>query len=836
MTHATRARFGKEAAPLLLWLGANAGLWLTADLYARWLGLLVLGGLLPGWLLFERLYEGEQVQADEGLLLAGGLALASLTLGGLLLHAIPGPLSRWMISLAYNALVIILQLVRRRGGADGARIVWPQREGWASLLTVAVVAIALRFPNLGYSEFQGDEVAVVHMAASAVQGTDEALYLHRKGPAETLIPMLTYATAHRMNEVVARAPYAIASLWAVLAIYAIGRRFLGQSTGFWAALLMALNGFAVAFGRIVQYQSLVLLYGALALYCALCFAQSGRRRDLWLCALFGSLGLWAHTDAIFAVAVAALVVLAGLWRRRVAPGAWVRLLSGPLLLGGVLLAAFYVPYALHPYFAAAREYVGLRLGRPPYDNLGYLITIGTVYNSIHYLAALGIGLLAVALDGLRRFQRWRWILPVVALALLAQSWVNPSAWQTGGRSYVGLLYVAMLVPLLWTPGRQIGWRAALLWFALPFIAYMFLFGDPRTHVYTLFPGAALLVGWGVSAGGAWLGRRGWLLHAFAGAILVISAGYLYIAFLSHHPEYRRTYPEHRAAFYWTPWGEQMPQKGLFGFPYRAGWKVIGSLYAQGVLRGDYGSNEEAHITNWYTRSAPWCSAYPRYFFVAKNVQDVQPVPLDVIAQEYALAGRVWVGAEPKIEIYERLEDRLPVALAYQDYHVEDYARAFDRDLSTLDYVPTVRVLDPLWDRAQAMDLRLGERIALVGYTLDKPTASPGEVVTVILYWRALEAISESYAAFVHVEADGALWAQKDSAPVCGVWPTTAWQSGELIRDPHPLYLQEDLPAGSYALIAGLYSHANGEHLPVMSAEGAFLGAQVTLDTLEVVRP
>ncbi len=123
MTHATRARFGKEAAPLLLWLGANVGLWLTADLYARWLGLLVLGGLLPGWLLFERLYEGEQVQADEGLLLAGGLALASLTLGGLLLHAIPGPLSRWMISLAYNALVIVLHFVRRRGGAHGARIV-----------------------------------------------------------------------------------------------------------------------------------------------------------------------------------------------------------------------------------------------------------------------------------------------------------------------------------------------------------------------------------------------------------------------------------------------------------------------------------------------------------------------------------------------------------------------------------------------------------------------------------------------------------------------------------------------------------------------------------------
>lgn len=834
MMHANRARFGTRALSLALWLAANVAIWLTANLYARWLGLLLLGGLLPGWLLFEHLYRGEQVDAVEGLLLIGGLGLGSLSLGALLLHAIPGPLARWIISLAYNMLVCALFFLRRPNTRE-VRLAWPRREALWALAAVAAVALATRFPNLGYSEFQGDEVAVIHMAASAAQGADEALYLHRKGPAETLIPLLTYATAHRMNEVVARGTFAFASLWAVLALYALGGRFLSSGAGTWAGLLMALNGFATAFGRIVQYQSLVMLYGALTVYCALAFAQSAKRRDLWLCALFGGLGLWAHTDAVFAVAVSALVAMAGL-RRHFAPRAWARVLTGPLLFGTTLLAAFYVPYVLHPYFAQAREYVGLRLGKPPYDNLRYLVHIGTVYNSVYYLAALGAGLLAVALDGLRRFRSGRWILPVVALALLAQSWLIPTVWQAGGRSYVGLLYVAVLGLLLWAPARELGWRAALLWFALPFVAYMFLFGDPRTHVYALFPGAALLVGWGLAAAGNWLGRRCWLLYGPMAAVSVLSVGYLYIAFVSHHPEYRRTFPEHRAELYWTPWGEQMPQKGLFGFPYRAGWKAIGALYAQGVLRGDYGSNEEPHITNWYTRSAPWCGSYPRYYFVAKNVQDVQAVPLDLIAHEYSLVGRVWVGAEPKIEIYEHLDGRSPNALGYEDYRVEDYASAFDRELATLGYNPTVRVLDPLWDRAHVLDLHLGDRIMLVGYTLDRSTVRPGEVATVILYWRALAEVPESYAAFVHVTAEGTLRAQKDCAPVCGARPTTAWQAGELIRDPHPLYLREDVPPGRYALIAGMYAHASGEHLPVTSAEGGSLGLQVTLDSLEVVMP
>ncbi len=55
-------------------------------------------------------------------------------------------------------------------------------------------------------------------------------------------------------------------------------------------------------------------------------------------------------------------------------------------------------------------------------------------------------------------------------------------------------------------------------------------------------------------------------------------------------------------------------------------------------------------------------------------------------------------------------------------------------------------------------------------------------------------------------------AARDLPPVNGTFPTTEWQAGDLVRDPHALALPADLPAGSYRLVAGLYDPASGARL------------------------
>ncbi|MBC7239609.1 MAG: hypothetical protein H5T71_05875, partial [Chloroflexi bacterium] len=108
--------------------------------------------------------------------------------------------------------------------------------------------------------------------------------------------------------------------------------------------------------------------------------------------------------------------------------------------------------------------------------------------------------------------------------------------------------------------------------------------------------------------------------------------------------------------------------------------------------------------------------------------------------------------------------------------------------------------------------------------------------TVTLYWHALDALPESYATFVHIVREGALWAQKDSAPNCGLAPTMRWRPGEDIRDPHPILLSPTMPPGEYTLTVGMYSHVSGERLPIADGIGHPLGDEIVLDTITVVEP
>ncbi|MFH1085920.1 MAG: glycosyltransferase family 39 protein [Chloroflexota bacterium] len=884
-------------------------------------------GLLPGaltWLLLRD--ADESPVSPEGALLALGLALGYVLVGGLLLHYLPGPLRRLLIFLPYNILVLaLLAVALRTGRLAGAlwRLMPDPRSLRPALLPLALIvllAAVLRGVHLGYAEFQGDEVAVLHRAAAAIVGADDALFLHKKGPGEILLAMLPYAASRRTGEFSARLPYAALSVMAVLGVYALGRRALDERAGLWAALLLALNGFFVAFGRIVQYQTLVLVFSVLCLLAALRYRARGRTADVWLCALFGALGLWCHTDAAYVLPAAGLLVAARLAHaprtarphpRRFPPpplhrpdgpanttsltvadgeGGWGGEAWAPVLgaaaWGLTVLALFYVPYVRHPFFATTRAYLATRWGSaPPYSHWWPLLNLGSVYNASYYLLLMAVGLVLWALYRLRGLAQPPMLAPVMALGLLAHTWLVPGAWQAGGRTYVGAAYLLVAAALLAVRGQTAGQRAVLLWFAVPFLLYLFWVEDPRTHFYILFPGAALLLGEGlalavarlpvvrwplprtcapcgphprrwsadlspaVNAGEGctrlWVRGEGyraaqqpvsillgvlctWGLLMTVGAVLAVSTYYLYVAFVSHTPEYRRNYPATRLPLFWVPYGDQMPTKGLFGFPYRAGWQAVAHLYAQGVLQGDYGSNEEAHITGWYLRDAPRCDCNPRYYLVAENVQDAQPLPAETLARDYALVGLVRVDGRPTLRLYERQ----PAHLAYAEYDGRGYQGAQTREGSAPRYPIGLIPDDPLRDAPQPLACRLGEAIELVGYRLETRQARPGQALVVTLYWRAHAPIAESLTAFVHVEDPGVVWAGKDCAPGCGTAPTTTWEDGRVYRDGYALMLVDQTPSGEHALVAGMYDPRTGRRLAVSGCP-ASLGDAVSLGTVAV---
>jgi len=131
-----------------------------------------------------------------------------------------------------------------------------------------------------------------------------------------------------------------------------------------------------------------------------------------------------------------------------------------------------------------------------------------------------------------------------------------------------------------------------------------------------------------------------------------------------------------------------------------------------------------------------------------------------------------------------------------------------------------------------LDVHLGKGIVLLGYDLYIVRDAPEIVVPrvgVFLYWRATQAISQSYKVFVHVlNADGQLVAQDDSVPALWTFPTDAWRVGETVIDFHSIALPAETMPGVYTLQVGMYNGQTLQRLPVLSAIGEPIDDKVTL--------
>jgi 4-amino-4-deoxy-L-arabinose transferase-like glycosyltransferase len=139
----------------------------------------------------------------------------------------------------------------------------------------------------------------------------------------------------------------------------------------------------------------------------------------------------------------------------------------------------------------------------------------------------------------------------------------------------------------------------------------------------------------------------------------------------------------------------------------------------------------------------------------------------------------------------------------------------------------------------AVDYRLGEQAALVGYEVNggpvPAVLKPGDSLRLVLYWRALAKLDRDYTVFVHLEDQAQrIWGQKDGEPQAGNYPTSLWDAGEIVRDERDLIVAPDAPPGAYELAVGLYLVSTGERLPVTTAEGRPLGDRLVLGWVQVV--
>jgi hypothetical protein len=681
---------------------------------------------------------------------------------------------------------------------------------------------------LGYSEFQGDEALIMGRAAQILAGERDQIFLHQKGPVEILMPVALWSLTETASEGLVRVPFALVGVLAVAAIASLAARWFDPRAGVLAGLLVAGNGFLLAFSRIVQYQNVVVAMGALSLLALThyahrrvhegrppsgnenvgaisisrdevkrCYLWRRRLRDIVLAATFMAYGLLAHYDAVLFAPAALWLLVQGLINQRISiPGKKrVYAIAMAALLGLLILSAFYLPFVLNPNFAQTFSYLledRVGSGGVLHNNLAKVWKMSTFYNALYYV-----------------------------LALLLLVFVGAAGWIRSARAW--------------------------LYFGVPFVFYLFLVFDPRTHVYTFYPGAAVLAAAFLTKVWDWLQdvslkwRRLWMGVAVGWYIL--SAGYLALVFINHTPEYKREWPQSQHPLYPTTY-KTLPLFGFFGFPYRAGWKAVQGLYAQGVITGTYASNEEPEVTTWYVRDgARTLCNQPDLYMIAENVQDEIAVDGEELQRDYGLIAQILVEGRPKLRIYRRrvnarstksITDTLVVDAA-------SYERSFDQGTTFAAQVP------PQVIGAHPVGAQFGDVAYLVGYDISPldETAStqvrPGDDLRITLYWEALEPTPYNYQVFTHLVAEGELIAQHDGAPACAHRPTSGWEPGMMIRDEHIVEIPsvqeggKNLPgrsAVSVDLYTGMYDLITLDRLPLNGGpENALL-----LQALTIVAP
>ncbi len=814
--------------------------------------------LVPGLLLMRALlgYQVDTPLLGERFVYGIGLGFVLMVLLMLGLSYLPGGLTFAQVFLAFNGLILLLAIsnfLQLRSAPLPSPSLPASMASWSivALLALLLGAAYLRFTNIGYSELHGDEALVALRAVDVIQGWERALFVHKKGPGEILTGTMSYLLTGELTEYAAHLPFAFASWTGVLATYLLGRRWFGSVAGWWAGALVAVDGYLMAFGRMLQYQSLIFLLTVLTVLVMQRAVDRHRRagRYLLVAALLLATGLLYHYEAIIAV-LPATWLLISLWQvqadsRWRATGQLLRRLALPLLVGLAILASFYLPFVRDPeFFRDTYAYIfDYRLaGHTVPEGLAVIAGRSTLYSSSYYFWTL-VGLTVLGLFGVYRRYRSRGLR--IALSALLVAVLGLMIWEPIAFVAAPWRLAPLLVTLLFLPAWLAPWvsreaRALWLWFGITLIGVLFFVKKPGTHVYIFFIPWALVGG--MAVGRLWdrltLQWGEWPVRRVLAPLLVLLAllfgNYVRQLFVVIRVEVLRTWDENRPAGYWTSY-DSPAFESIFGFPIRNGWQTVATLYDQGVLQGRFETNDRfSMVPDWYLRGEEYCQRDEGKYYllvpyplpVDRAVVDQQRRALD---DKYTLWGTVTTNSQPHMEIYIRSDtaeaqgDRPPY-----EFRSEEYIDYFNQQM----LAPFTRN-GPLGAQPipNPTAIRFGDQISLIGYQVDRTTVAAGGELEVVLYWSTAAPLDTDY--FVSIQiidlSDATKAGQRDGKPGCNRFPTTTWVPGDRIYDRYHVPISSEARPGRYSIYVTMYGMAaDGSQttLPIILQNGESVGGAV----------
>jgi 4-amino-4-deoxy-L-arabinose transferase-like glycosyltransferase len=376
-------------------------------------------------------------------------------------------------------------------------------------------------------------------------------------------------------------------------MYLLVKKVFDEKTALIAALLYSFSGFSIAFSRTAQYQSVLTLFGLLGLLFFILYCESRKVTYLLLSAVFYTVALYSHYDAIFYIFPTLFFVTKDKLKD------FVLVFIMPIVL---FISMFYVPYIVKGYFQL---------------------------NTLGYLSKRLVGDSATLPNN----------------SLYTFSVYNPFV------GFMPLLLAGAAVALIRFRKKYL---FLFMWFVLPFIVFELIFKNPGTHILQYFVPVYILAAYGfanmLDGSSKVLKYSAAVLFTAAIFLQILIQLYVFI------PAFKSNYPwvESKVGFTNFQQAEKKYQLFLYGFPYNRGWDQAAKyLNSQKGTRGFY-TNDNTVVAKYYVKkldiTVPASNFYPQYYVYVKNSQELR-YPDSEFLSHYNLVSEV----NPNITVYKRLD-------------------------------------------------------------------------------------------------------------------------------------------------------------------------------------
>jgi len=508
------------------------------------------------------------------------------------------------------------------------------------LIIVFLLASLLRLVNLGYSDYQGDEIKALYLPKGG-QSFYEFIMEQKKGPLQFFITyVIKFFDSSYENQFLVRLSFAVAGILAVVFFYKLVKIHFGEKIAFYSSLFFATNGLFIAFSRIVQYQSFVLLFAILCLY-FLSLANENEKyytSGIYFGLLCWAFSILAHYDGAFIFPFVFYLLFRWFKNPRIEKKKKIItfILSG-IISAGILLI-FYFPFFKNINEATA-DYWSSRVTGSSSGKISsskYLFRIyQPIYSLQFYFALASLGGVFILLGFFSDL-----ILKIKNLPSFVSYFFS---YTTDIMKSINKDKLRIICLFLW-----------ILVNVAFFEKYVYISG---THIYNYILPSFILLGFGIVAIESFIFKIFEIQLVRTFNFLGISLLFLFLTIQSYaiFVDNYKEYPWENENF--LIWTFRKPDESyhlsLFGFPYYRNWEGIRSFAKAHPELQAYSSNERKQIAGYYLDYDRNYDKSGLYVYV-KNPQSF----IEIIGNEKAA---YWVGRyDPVYTLTKNGEDKVRV--------------------------------------------------------------------------------------------------------------------------------------------------------------------------------